>query len=67
MKIEVIEPGGFFWQGERFGQGDIREVADAMGAQACGLGWAKDAAGKIPTGQRDLKPRILDPKPIIHT
>lgn len=67
MKIEVTEPTGFLWQGERFASGDVRVVSNEMGAQVCGLGWARDVDGKVPTGTRDLAPKIIDPKPIIHT
>jgi hypothetical protein len=38
-------------------KGDIITVPDALGERWCGLGWAKDVAGKVATGER--KPGVV--------
>jgi hypothetical protein len=33
-------------------RGDVITVPDALGAKWCMLGWARDVAGNVPTGER---------------
>lgn len=40
--------------------GDTITVADALGAKWCGLGWATDPTGAVPTGERIPGAREID-------
>jgi hypothetical protein len=54
MRIEALEAikSGTYVVTE----GDIITVPDEVGARWCALGWAKDTAGVVATGER----RVLD-------
>lgn len=40
-------------------KGDVVEVSDETGWRWCGYGWAKDVAGKHPTGKRIPGPQAI--------
>jgi len=50
MRIEALE--NFNVGDLRVTAGDIITVDDQVGQHACAHGWAKDASGEVPTGQR---------------
>ena len=59
MKIEALEN---FSSGDyRLTAGDVVTVQDEIGSRWCALGWAKDTAGAVPTGER----RVLDARLVI--
>ena len=52
MKIEALETiksGGYLLEAE-----DVKTVPDELGARWCALGWARDVAGVVPTGERQV-------------
>jgi hypothetical protein len=55
MRIECLEPR-LLSDGYALTEGDLITVPDEVGARWCALGWARDAAGVVPTGER----RVLD-------
>ena len=57
MKIEALEA---IRSGEySLTAGDSITVPDEIGAHWCEMGWAKDTAGEVPTGERSVTPRIV--------
>ena len=56
MKIEVLEK--ILHEREVFEAGETRVVDDALGKYFCANGWAKDADGNVPTGERDVNRRV---------
>ena len=50
MKVRLFERVSH--DGQRFESDEIRVVPDDVGAYFCRLGWAEDAAGIVPTGER---------------
>lgn len=57
MKIEALEDirsGNF-----TLTAGDIVTVPDEDGTHWCEMGWAKDTAGVVPTGERSVLPRTM--------
>lgn len=48
-------------------KGDIRSVPESIAKKWCSMGWAKDVAGEIPCGERDLNPVSVNPKKSIQT
>jgi len=59
MKIEVIVPGGFRDEGDRFETGDVRTVTDERGEYFCRAGWVKDISGKVVTAKPNRDDVIL--------
>lgn len=53
MKIEVTEKS-LKDAGYALVEGDSITVPDDVGKEWCRLGWAKDVAGKVPTGERKV-------------
>ena len=52
MKIEALESikaDGYVLDAE-----DVKTVPDDVGAKWCARGWAKDTAGVVPTGERQV-------------
>jgi hypothetical protein len=52
MKIEALESikaDGYVLDAE-----DVKTVPDEVGAKWCARGWAKDTAGVVPTGERQV-------------
>lgn len=62
MRIEVTED---FLKSDGYilVAGDIITVPDEVGAAWCALGWAKDTAGIVATGERV----VLDASLIVHS
>lgn len=54
MLTDVKDPDGLFLKGE------IRLVSPERAGYFCGLGWAKDVAGEIPTTAPDTSPVTLE-------
>lgn len=49
-------------------EGDTITVPDKLGEKWCGLGWAKDVDGNVPTGERIVQKGVaLNPKKAAHT
>lgn len=64
MKIEALEDiksGNYILT-----QGDQVTVPDADGTHWCEMGWAKDLAGTVPTGERSTAPRELSVSSLAH-
>jgi hypothetical protein len=40
-KIEIVEPGGFLHERDRFNEGEIRILPAALAGEFIRLGWAK--------------------------
>lgn len=47
-------------------EGDVITVPDNLGKKWCGLGWAKDVDGKVPTGERVVRGASVQPKSTKH-
>lgn len=47
--------------------GDILTVEDEFGTRWCEAGWAKDVAGAVPTGERDIRGVQVVPNKGSHT
>lgn len=48
------------------GKGDVITVPDDTGAEWCARGWAKDAYGKVPTGERVAGAAVVQPNKTKH-
>lgn len=48
-------------------EGDIVTVPDALGAQWCALGWARDVEHKVKTGPRRPLDVVVQPDSARHT
>ena len=64
MRIEALEK--IMHGRDVYEKGDIRTVADVVGAYFCRCGWAKDADGKMETGKRDTTTVTLAPDNAVH-
>ena len=64
MKIEMLEK--VMHGRDVFEAGETRVVDDDLGAYFCGLGWAKDTAGRVPTGERNTQAVTLTPDSVAH-
>lgn len=67
MRIEITEKrisdtDAATGQHYQLSEGDIVTVPDAYGARLCALGWAKDVAGVVPTGERKPGADAVVPK-----
>lgn len=45
--------------------GDIKTVGENFGKLACGMGWARDVDGVVPTGERSTRRVIVTPENIV--
>ena len=64
MRIEALTE--FLHGRERYMQGDVRTVADDLGAYFCQCGWAKDLDGNVETGNPGPTDVILAPDSVVH-
>ena len=64
MIIEMLET--VMHGREQFKSGERRDVSDELGAYFCECGWAKDADGKVQTGERKLNEVVLTPDSVAH-
>jgi hypothetical protein len=66
MKIEALESikaDGYILDAE-----DVKTVPDEVGAKWCALGWARDMAGEVPTGERQiLNARLVVDRGVLTT
>lgn len=58
MWIEVLT--SFTSKGREFIANERRFVSANDGARWCGLGWARDLTGEVPTGEVDTSPKRLE-------
>jgi len=64
MKIKILED---FKDGRKdYIKDDELTVSDEDGAYFCGNGWAKDAAGQVETGERNVHAKRLDVRNAQH-
>lgn len=65
MRVEITEArlrdAGF-----NLVEGDTITVPDEVGTKWCGLGWAKDTAGNVPTGERIVRGAKLNVQSARH-
>ena len=71
MRIRVLEESlrdECIVTGNRYdlAEGDTITVEDSLGAYWCGLGWAEDVDGNVPTGERTTKGVVVRPNPSRH-
>ena len=64
MKVEFLEPVKH--DGQSFSEGDTVTVSDAFGQYVCGLGWARDVAGKVDTAERNTSNVVICPENAAH-
>lgn len=64
MKIKPLER--FSIDGVVYHEGEVRVVNDEVGKLACEQGWAEDADGAVPTGERSTTPKQLNVKKMKH-
>lgn len=57
-RIEVLT--NFKHGSASYWQGEVRHVSPEDAGYFCGLGWAKDLGGEIPTGILDTTEKTLD-------
>lgn len=61
MRIKVLEETGIKDAPYFLSHNDEVTVPDEYGARWCGAGWAQDLDGVVATGERDLRPKTVDP------
>jgi hypothetical protein len=64
MRIEALE--SIKSDGWVLVQGDSVQVPDEVGRRWCVAGWAQDASGQVPTGERRGLNARLDVEPLAH-
>lgn len=67
MRIKVLEETGIRHGSLVLSHDDQVTVPDEVGRTFCELGWAEDLSGEVPTGERDTRPRTVDPKTVTTT
>lgn len=65
MRVEITEKK-LKDAGYSLVEGDTITVPDEVGAYWCGLGWAKDVDGKVPTGERIVTGARLEVQNVKH-
>lgn len=66
MKVEVTEKK-LRDAGYNLVDGDTLTVPAEVGRKWCGLGWARDVAGEVPTGERIVRGAKLDVQNARHS
>ncbi len=67
MWIKVLEESGI--KHDPYGhllKDEVRLVSEEDGKYFVGNGWAEDTDGKVPTGERDLRPKVAAPASLKH-
>lgn len=70
MRIKVLEETGIRHEGLQLSHEDEVTVDDVLGGLFCDLGWAEDLGGNVKTGERDTRPKTIDPQRLtssLHT
>ena len=65
MQVEILEER-LSSDGFAGSKGDRLTVPDDVGSAWCIYGWAKDMAGKVDTGERNINPVTVNPKNLAH-
>jgi hypothetical protein len=65
MRVEILEER-LSSDGFAGVAGDILSVPDEVGARWCGLGWARDVAGAVATGERRVVRAVVTPHSAAH-
>ena len=61
MKVRITEKTGIRHDGQFYEHDEVRVVPIKVGTYFCANGWAEDLDGNVPTGERDLTPKRIDP------
>lgn len=64
MRIKVLEETGIKHDGLHLSHDDQVTVSDEAGRMFVEMGWAEDLSGEVPTGTRDTRPKVVDPKTV---
>ena len=56
MKVEFLTR--FKHDGQTYEAGDTKTVDEDFGAYVCGVGWAKDLAGQVKSGDRNISKSV---------
>jgi hypothetical protein len=56
---DVKDDGGYY-------KGEIRHVTPEKAGYLCGVGWARDLSGELPTGTPDLTDKTLSVQNATH-